>query len=190
VILVLSFAAYAVNQANPFGLQGMRNFFGQLKFHFMAAGAIMAWMLYYRPARLLALPIFRYRFLQGLLALLLLEYFFIGMPRPALIEEGLQVVLYSWLIVEVAANPRRLVKVKTRPTEWLGEISYGIYMYHMVAVYATTRYFQSAQWWKINLALYVVAYYGIAISLTILLAYLSHRFFESPILQFKRHFSR
>jgi peptidoglycan/LPS O-acetylase OafA/YrhL len=125
-----------------------------------------------------------------LLVLLLLEYFFIGTPRPAPIDEGLQVLLYSWLIVEVAANPRRLVKVKTRLTEWLGEISYGIYMYHMVAVYAASRLFQSMQWWKTSLALYIVAYYGIAIGLTILLAYLSHRFFEKPVLQFKRRFSR
>ncbi len=149
----------------------------------------MAWLLYHRPARLFALPFFRSRLLQWALALLLLEFLFVGTPRHWLIEEGLQVLLYSWLIVDVAANPHRLVKIKTKLTEWLGEISYGIYMYHMVAVYATSRYFQSAEWWKTSLVLYVVTYYASALGLTILLAYLSHRFFERPILQFKRRFS-
>jgi peptidoglycan/LPS O-acetylase OafA/YrhL len=188
-ILALSFAAFAINQINPFGLQEMQKFFAQLKFHFMAAGAIMAWALYHRPARLFTSPLFRSRWLQWLLALLLLEFLFVGTPRYWLIEEGLQVVLYSWLIVDVAANPRRFVNIKTKLTEWLGEISYGIYMYHMVAVYATSWYFQSTQWWKTSLVLYIITYYGSAVGLTILLAYLSHRFFEKPILQFKRRFS-
>jgi peptidoglycan/LPS O-acetylase OafA/YrhL len=189
-VLVLSLAAFAFNQINPFGLREMQGFFLQLKFHFMAAGAICAWMLYNRPVQLLGFPIFRYRLVQWLLALLLLEYLLIGTPRHWMIEESMQVVLYSWLIVEVAANPRRLVRIKARATEWLGEISYGIYMYHMVAVYAMSWYFKSTSWWQGNLVPYIASYYAMAVGLTILLAYVSHRFFERPILQLKPRFSR
>jgi peptidoglycan/LPS O-acetylase OafA/YrhL len=188
IIMVLSLTAFTVNRMNLFGLREMQNFFDQLKFHFMAAGAIMAWMLFYKPVRLFALPFFRWRWLQWVFAFLLLEFLFLGSPRHWLLEETLQMLLYSWLIIDVAANPHRLVNIKTRLTEWLGEISYGIYMYHMIAVYATSRYFQSAQWWKASLILYLVTYYGMVIGLTILLAYLSHRFFERPILKLKRRF--
>jgi peptidoglycan/LPS O-acetylase OafA/YrhL len=187
-ILVLSLAFFSLNRINIFGLQEMKNFFEQLKFHFMAAGAIMAWMLFYKPERLFALPPFCLRWLQWIFALLLLEFFFIGTPRPWFLEETLQMALYSWLIIDVAANPHRLVNIKNRLTEWLGEISYGIYMYHMIAVYATSRFFQSVQWWKGSLVLYLITFYGMAIGLTILLAYLSHRFFERPILKLKRRF--
>lgn len=189
-ILVLSLAAFAFNHINPFELREMQNFLLQLKFHFMAAGGLCAWMLYSRPGQILGFPIFRYRFVQWLFALLLLEYLFVGTPRHWFIEESLQVVLYSWLIVDVAANPRRLVRTKARATEWLGEISYGIYMYHMVVVYATSWYFKATNWWQGNLVLYVTTYYAMAVGMTILLAYVSHRFFERPILRLKPRFSR
>jgi peptidoglycan/LPS O-acetylase OafA/YrhL len=190
LVMVLSLAAFALNQINPFGLGKLQGFFAQLKFHYMAAGGLCAWMLYKRRAQFLGLPIFRYRLIQWLFALLLLEYLFVGTPRHWLIEESLQVVLYSWLIVEVAANPRRLVRVKARATEWLGEISYGIYMYHMVAVYATSWYFKSTRWWEGSLVVYVATYYTMAAGLTLLLAYVSHRWFERPILRLKPRFSR
>lgn len=189
-VLVLSLAAFAFNQINPFGLREMQGFFLQLKFHFMAAGGICAWMLYNRPVQLLDLPLFRYRLVQWLLLVLLLEFLLVGTPRHWMIEESLQIVLYSWLIVEVAANPRRLVRIKARATEWLGEISYGVYMYHMIAVYATTWYFKAANWWKGSLVLYIASYYAMAVGLTVLLAYVSHRWFERPILRLKPRFSR
>ena len=189
-VLVLSLAAFAFNQINPFGLTRMQGFLLQLKFHFMAAGGICAWMLYNRPGQLLGFPFFRYRVVQWLFALLLLEYLFVGTPRHWMIEESMQVVLYSWLIVEVAANPRRLVRTKSTVTEWLGEISYGIYMYQMVAVYAVSWYFKATSWWEGNLVVYVALYYAMAVGLTVLLAYASHRFFERPILRLKSRFSR
>lgn len=188
VIIVLSLTAFTINRINIFGLQEMQNFFSQLKFHFMAAGAIMAWMFFYQPERLFALPVFRMRWLQWVFAFLLLEYIFIGTPRPWLLEETLQMLLYSWLIIDVAVNPHRLVNIKTRVTEWLGEISYGIYMYHMIVVYAVSWYFQKTVWWKTSLSLYLGTYYTMVLGLTILLAYLSHRFFEKPILRLKRRF--
>jgi len=189
-VLLLSLAAFALNQINPFGLKGLQGFFSQLKFHFMAAGGICAWMLYNRPSRLLGLPVFRYRLLQWLFALLLLEYLFVGTARHWIIEESLQVLLYAWLIVEVAANPRRLVRIKARVTEWLGGISYGIYMYHMIAVYTTSWYFKSTTWWQANRIAYIACYYSIACGLTLLLSFVSNRWFEKPILRSKVRFLR
>jgi len=189
-VLVLSLAAFALNQTNPFGLTRMQGFLLQLKFHFMAAGAICAWMLHSRRDQLLGFPFFRYRVVQWLLALLLVEFLLIGTPRHWIIDESMQVILYSWLIVDVAANPRRLVKTKSRITEWLGEISYGIYMYHMVAVYATSWYFKATNWWEGHLVVYVASYYSMAVGLTVLLAFVSHRFFERPILRLKKRYSR
>ncbi len=189
-VFLLSMALFSLNMINPFGLLEMQKFFAQLKFHFMAAGAFTAWMLYERPAKLFSLPLFTRRPLQWLMILLLVEYIVIGTPRHWLIEESLQVLLYSWLIVEVSVNPRPLVKVKTRITEWLGEISYGIYMYHMIALYFTSWYFNSTQWWRKSMALYIASYYPMAIALTILISYLSYRYFEKPILRLKTRFSR
>jgi peptidoglycan/LPS O-acetylase OafA/YrhL len=189
-VFLVSLALFTVNEINPLGLTEMKKFFAQLKFHFMAAGAFMAWLLYTNRDRLLALPIFKRRFLQWALAILLLEFIIVGVPRHWFLEESLQVLLYSWLIVEVGVNSNRLVKIKTRATEWLGEISYGIYMYHMIAIHATSYLFQKSTWWQGHLMLYFVSYYLIAVGLTILLSYLSYLLFESPILRLKQRFAR
>jgi peptidoglycan/LPS O-acetylase OafA/YrhL len=189
-VFLVSLALFTVNEINPLGLTEMKKFVSQLKFHFMAAGAFMAWMLYTNRDRLLTLPVFNRRFLQWALALLLLEFIIVGVPRHWFLEESLQVLLYSWLIIEVAVNSNRLVKIKTRATEWLGEISYGIYMYHMIAIHATSYLFQKSAWWRESMALYLVSYYVIAVALTILLSYLSYLLFESPILRLKQRFAR
>jgi peptidoglycan/LPS O-acetylase OafA/YrhL len=91
----------------------------------------------------------------------------------------------------VAANPRNVIRVETRAFEHLGTISYGFYMFHMIAVYMTSYTFLRWRWWDGRpLAVYIAAYYGLAIGLTILLATLSFRFFERPFLRLmERRFS-
>ena len=118
------------------------------------------------------------------------------MPLPtderliALGEELLQLVLYCWLIVNVAANPASVVPVGARAFDYLGTISYGIYMLHMLAVYAASELFKRTSWWHGSLVLYSLGYYLAAFALTFLLAHLSYRYFEQPFLRLKdRRFS-
>ena len=46
------------------------------------------------------------------------------------------------------ANPRNVLRVENRVTDYLGTISYGIYMFHMIAVYATSFVFMRWRWWE------------------------------------------
>lgn len=167
-------------------------FLSQVKFHFMAAGALCAWGLHRHREALLALPVFTSRTLQIVLFALLLEYYFLSrLPWGWLGDELLQLFLYPWLILTVAANPGNVIRLENRAFEFLGTISYGIYMLHMIAVYATSALFratrpaQGTAWWHGHLLLYLAAYYGLALGLTILLAHLSYRWFERPFLRLK-----
>ncbi|MFL6193996.1 MAG: acyltransferase family protein, partial [Thermoanaerobaculia bacterium] len=159
---------------------------GQLRFHFMAAGGLCAWALHHHRERLLALPAFASRAFQWVLLALLVEYYVTGLiPWGWVLEEAVQVLLYSWLIVNVAANPRGVVRIANRPFEYLGTISYGLYMWHMVAVYGASGLFQRMQWWRGHLVLYSLAYYAVAIGATILISHLSYRWLERPFLKLK-----
>ena len=187
VVLLLSLANHYLALYDVFALREMTKFLLQLKFHFMAAGALAAWALHRHRARFLALPVFRWRVLQVALAFWILQFYLVDLwPMPVWLFEPAQLVAYTWLIVEVGANPRRLVALGPRLTEWLGTISYGIYMLHMIAVYATSFLFQRLDFWRGNLPLYLAGYYGLAVALTVLLSYLSHRFLESPFLRRKQ----
>jgi len=191
LVLTLSLASFAVHTINVFDLGAVRKFFLQLKLHFMAAGAATAYGLYRWPERLLSLPVFTRPWLQWALLAYLVQYYTVNLvPAHWFLGECLQVVLYCWLIVEVGANPRGKLKIRNRLSEWLGNISYGIYMFHMVAVYLTSWLFLRTRWWGESLVAYTVGYYSVAVAVTVLLSYLSFRYYESPFLRLKARLAR
>ncbi len=195
-VFTVSLALFVLNHFEVFGPHRVKLFFSQLKFHFMAIGGFCAWALVERRERLLGSWPFASRVAQWILLALIADFYLFNWAGwGGLAEELVQLVLYPWLIVNVAANPRRIVSFRgTSPAgrmlDHLGVISYGIYMLHMIAVYATTALFQRTTWWHDrHLALYCLAYYTVAIGSTLLLAHLSYRFFESPFLRLKDRFA-
>jgi peptidoglycan/LPS O-acetylase OafA/YrhL len=190
-VLGLSLALFCLAHYNLFGVHEWKKFVEQLKFHFMAAGGLCAWWLQRRREALLHLPPFASRAVQVVLFALLADFYLTSfVPWGWLGDELLQIVLYCWLIVTVAANPVNVVPVGARAFDYLGTISYGIYMLHMIAVYATAEVFRHTSWWHGRLALYCLAYYGLVFGLTVLLAHGSYRWFERPFLSLKdRRFS-
>jgi peptidoglycan/LPS O-acetylase OafA/YrhL len=185
-VFAASLTLFVLAHYDVFGPYEWKKFVEQLQFHFMAAGALCAWFLHRRREAFLRLPVFT-RPVQIVLFLLLADFYLVSfIPWGWFGEEVLQLVLYSWLIVNVAANPRNVLPLANPVFDYLGTISYGIYMLHMLAVYATAQVFRHTAWWRGgSLALYCLAYYGLVLSLAILLAHFSYRFFERPFLRLK-----
>jgi peptidoglycan/LPS O-acetylase OafA/YrhL len=185
-VFAVSLAASVLTYFNVFGPGVWKNFVGQLQFHFMAAGGLCAWWLHRHRDRFLALPVFTSRVVQIVLFVLLADYYISNFARwSGLWEEAAQLILYPWLIVNIAANPRNVVRVENWVFDYLGTISYGIYMLHMVAVYGTSALFKLTGWWRGPLWLYCIAFYAMVLGVTFLLAHLSYRYLESPFLRLK-----
>ena len=186
-VLAVSLTFFCLAHENVFGPHEWKNFVGQLKFHFMAAGALCAWFLDRHREAFLRLPVFANRLVQSFLFALLLDfYLWNAIPWGWFGEEALQIVLYSWLLVNVAANPRNVLPIGNPVFDYLGRISYGIYMLHMIAIYAAAEVFTHSSWWRGgSLAAYCLAYYGFVFGLTVLLAHLSYRLLELPFLRLK-----
>jgi len=186
-VLGVSLLFFCLAHYDVFGPFVWKKLVGQLKFHFMAAGALCAWFLNRRREAFLRLPVFASRLVQlALFALLLDFYLWSAIPWGWFGEEVLQILLYSWLIVNIAANPKNVLPLENRVFDYLGTISYGIYMLHMIAVYTAAEVFKRTAWWRDgNLALYCLAYYGLVLALAILLAHLSYRWLELPFLRLK-----
>jgi peptidoglycan/LPS O-acetylase OafA/YrhL len=68
-----------------------------------------------------------------------------------------------------------------RPLRWLGSISYGLYVYHAITFEFVERFHIG----ETNLPLRFIVFFGV----TVLIAYLSYKFFESPILRLKYRFA-
>jgi peptidoglycan/LPS O-acetylase OafA/YrhL len=185
--LAASLALFCLNHGRLDGGGWGGKFLDLLRFHFMAAGGLTAWALHRHRDALLRLPVFTSRVAQIALCALLADLYLTSfLPWNWLSCELAQLVLYSWLIVEVGANPRRLLAVGNRACDRLGEISYGIYMLHLPAFYVISALFLYTSWWRGgSLTLYLAVYYALAFTLTWLLAWTSHRFYERPFLRWK-----
>lgn len=89
------------------------------------------------------------------------------------------------IILNLSSNPSAIVKLRGRVPDYLGKISYGVYIFHFTALGIAWHFLQSVQapFWLINSSLYLLSF-----GITFLLAGCSYRYFESPILKWKERF--
>ena len=93
-------------------------------------------------------------------------------------------VFFGLIILNFAANERIRISLENNLLNYLGKISYGLYMYHPICIF---------------LAIYICISIGIhsnwliypmSVIFTIAISGLSYRYFESYFLKFKTQFSR
>ena len=92
-------------------------------------------------------------------------------------------VLFGIIILNLATNPNCSINMEYAWLKYLGDISYGLYMYHPLAI-ATSLLILSSTGNFSNLLLYPLVF-----ALTIAVASLSYRYFESYFLKIKNKFS-
>ena len=92
--------------------------------------------------------------------------------------------IFLWLILNVSLNVNSIIRLDSRVLNILGEISYGIYMYHMIVIFSVILFFRDflAGIDKIS-ATFIFCFF--VFSGTILVSYLSKRFFEDYFLNLK-----
>ncbi|MEL6675579.1 MAG: acyltransferase [Bacteroidota bacterium] len=187
-VFLLFLSLNILNAYNVFGLsKGWKDFVHTLQFHYMALGGWIAWRLFRNPDRLLKAWVFRSKVGQALCLSVLLGFLMLYTRQEAwepwlIVPKGL---LFAWIILNVSVNPRKLFGLNLRPLNYLGQISYGIYMYHMIVIYAVS--FLSLK--VVHLLpgpLFYLFYVGLVLGLTILIAALSWHVVERHILRFGR----
>jgi len=91
--------------------------------------------------------------------------------------------LFGIIILNFAANDKIVISLENKVLNYLGNISYGLYMYHPIAIVLVLHFailINSPTNWLL---------YPLSIITTILIASISYRYFESVFLKFKRKFS-
>jgi peptidoglycan/LPS O-acetylase OafA/YrhL len=92
-------------------------------------------------------------------------------------------VWFGIIILNFAANRQIFFNLEQKPIRYLGKISYGLYMYHPIAIVFAlhaTRMLGTVS----NYLLYPLSF-----ALTVLLAGFSYKYFESYFLNFKTNYS-
>ncbi len=94
--------------------------------------------------------------------------------------------IYGILILNISVISNKIIDIETKTFAFLGNISYGLYMYHMLADYFLRFSFQ-----KLNITTYYylpeILYFLILISLTILISSFSYKYIESKFLKLKKY---
>jgi peptidoglycan/LPS O-acetylase OafA/YrhL len=169
-----------------------------LQFEAMAIGGLAAYFVFHR-----AQPVCRHwLFSKPAQALLLLPLIVRLLAHRAAAEYSLLyasvfdhvvftplvlMLLFAWFIVNVSVNERRIISLDTRLLSYLGDISYGIYMYHALVISLVFVPFlddyRAAPGLPATLLLH-----ALVAALTFLLAALSKSLFENRFLKYKERF--
>jgi len=98
------------------------------------------------------------------------------------------VILFSLFIHAISCNPK-LYQIKNKTLNYLGSISYGIYMYHAIVLNAVVFLFlQLKERIAINDAITIILINVLTIILTIIVAHFSYKYFETYFLKLKNKF--
>jgi peptidoglycan/LPS O-acetylase OafA/YrhL len=155
----------------------------------MAIGGFFALLLHSKDG---ALKLFMNRYLFYVVLAATSYMIYKGVYFPSLIVNGLKFpyvykefysLWFGVIILNFAANKDILIHLEQRPMRYLGKISYGLYMYHTIAIVAAL---QAALWLGAPLDAFL---YPSSLALTVLLSGLSYKYFESYFLNFKTHYT-
>ena len=164
----------------------LKDFFAMLKIESMAIGGIGAWMVF--EGRYFFQCLNNYVLLGSLVLVCILIYY-----TPPVLQDGIFLVysvLFLLIILNVSLNPRSVIKLENKLFMTLGRISYGIYMYHMMAIAMVLGVLRTARFPVNNGWLSQSIVYSASIGLSILMAWLSYRYLEAGFLKLKSKFTR
>jgi len=174
--------ALAMAKANRGDAEALRiwnwviNYFYFNRMECMAIGGLFAWLVFAKKKALLSF--FYNRFVQLAMYALTAYLLVTGSFKP-IFNYGWYSVCFGVLILNIATNPRSLIRMGGRAFEFLGNISFSIYMLHEMAVQLTI-----AAGLTSNAMLYAVS-----MSLTIAAASASYLWFERPFLRLKSRYA-
>lgn len=93
-------------------------------------------------------------------------------------------IFFILLILNLALNEKCILSIKNRRIAWLGQISYGIYLFHSISIMPSVKLVLYITGGRVNLFTELMMC-TISFSITVGIAALSYKYFESPFLRLK-----
>ncbi len=170
-----------------------------LKFEAMAIGGLFSYLIYHSKKEIGKMGIFSKPAQIVILFFILLRIGFVNklietapifkqIFKTFILSDLLMMLCFVWIIINVSLNPKKIINLDLKPLNFLGEISYGIYMYHLLVIFTVIvglkSILNSFSPITSTLLFYSIITVGIVITSS-----LSKRFFEDPFLRFKERFN-
>lgn len=162
------------------------NYFYFTRIECMAIGSIGAWLVFKQKRSVLS---FLYNRVTQIVVYILTAYLLITEEFKPVFNYTIYSILFCIIILNIAANPRSLIKIESRAFTFLGNISYSIYMLHEIAIKISTGALTKLYGTTFGDVASNVGLYAASIALTLMLASLSYLFYERKFLRLKSAFS-
>ena len=158
----------------------LNEFIKSLRITCMILGAIGAYFTYFQLNSKFVQFIYHKGF-QLFLYLTLILMLTFGVYLPGINQE-VYALIFTLILMNLAKNPDSILSLENPVFNYLGKISYGMYMYHTIAVVIGVKI--SHSFGNSNFVSYPISYI-----LTIIMAGLSYQYFEKPFLKIKDKFT-
>jgi peptidoglycan/LPS O-acetylase OafA/YrhL len=172
-------------EGHPEIFKRLFNFFIVFKINCMALGGLAA-NLYINESRIFNIIYNKYIEI-GAVVLTFTLWFVIGF-NPPLCDEFYSILLLI-VILNVATNPNKIISMNWKVTNFLGKISYGIYMYHMICLVILNgigdKYFKN---YFNNEFAGILIINILTLFFTIIVSHLSYKYLETPFIKLKRRY--
>lgn len=146
----------------------------------MAIGAFAAWFYFKESEKVLGwlyAPITQLAAYGLFIVSFLIDFNF---PAATLVDG----FMFAIIILNVSTNPKSPIKLASRKWDLLGNLSYGMYMYHTMVTLLLIQAFKS---WGLqeNMTTFTIVLNMSTLLLTMVVAYLSYTYFEQYFLKRK-----
>lgn len=184
--LAIRFSLVALEHAHPgnLAIEETSQFWQNFCIDCMALGGIGAYLLFYQKTKVLNILFNKY--LQWSLYAILAFITIKGIAIPYMTYE-LYAVIFAILILNLASNPKTIVNLEFKSLNYLGKISYGLYMYHNIVLVLCLKLVLLVT--TLAGAVGNVLYYTCSIGLSIVVAWLSYEYFEKRFIRAKIKYS-
>jgi len=150
----------------------------------MAIGGLFALIIHETsPFTLFIRKILFNKLFQWIILILTVSLIYLGIHFPYFQYEVYS-VLFGILICNFAANKNRIFSMENSTTNFLGKISYGLYMFHPIAIVFSIKLLRKFH----LLSNYIL--YPVILILVIVMSALSYEFFEKKFLNKKLKYSK
>lgn len=161
-----------------------KNFMSFLRIQCMCIGGIFALMLYYRWHKVLTLLMSKP--MQVIIWFTTVVLVIRGQAIWHITHEFYS-ILFGIIILNLAGAKKSLVKLQLPWLDYLGRISYGLYMLHLIALALATQVVNYLLPDSTSIV-HQVAMYTVGIGMAIVLASISYHYLERPFLKYKKLF--
>lgn len=155
-------------------------------FDSLCLGGIAAY-LYFKKHKLLT---FLYNpFVQAACWLFFLVSLVVGpLHITQVFDKELYAVAFAVIILNVSTNHKTIINLENSLFHFIGKISYGLYIYHMIVLCLLSLVMKD--WQVSNIYLHYALVFLTIVGVSILVAFLSYHYFEAGFLRFKTRFMK